>query len=126
MNARVRMALVGVLVGAVVGACTASPSLTEDRCTVEWNASSGPEALAAMLEESAPGDASIYFVRAEMNESGTSDCVLVALTETSALLGVLNDDGDVQVSSVPRPDGREMLELGAPVSVGSDGMIQAP
>ena len=75
---------------------------------------------------SAPGDASIYFVSAEMNESGTPDCVLVALTETSALLGVLNDDGDVQVSSVPRPDGQEMLELGAPVSVGSDGMVEVP
>lgn len=127
MNAGLRMTLALALAGGLVGACTGAPSLslTDDRCIAEWNSSPGPEALAALME-SAPVEASMNLVSAHRNESGIADCVLLALTETSALLGVLSDDGDVQVVNVPPADGKEMVELGEPVVVSNDGTVSLP
>ena len=109
----------------VLGACTATSALSEDACADEWNASAGPSQLADILDAT-PDEASVYYVSAQQNESGSADCVLVAVTDTAGFLGVLNEDRDVQVSSIPLPEGREILKLGDPVSVSSEGLTSAP
>jgi hypothetical protein len=72
-----------------------------------------------------PEQAGLYFVPARENESRTSDCVLVVIAGSSAVLAVLNEDRDVQVAMVGQADGAEMLALGSSVSVNREGKIEA-
>jgi hypothetical protein len=51
--------------------------------------------------------------------------VLVVIAGSSAVLGVLNEDRDVQVAMVGQADGAEMLALGSSVSVNREGKIEA-
>ena len=109
----------------VIGACSAAPTLSQDACVAEWNTSQGPAEFAQLLD-STPDDASIYFISADANESGSADCVLAAVTDSSGYLGVLNEDGDVQVSSIPLGEGLRLIPLGRSASVGRDGTVDVP
>lgn len=107
-----------------VSACASPEPLSNENCATEWNESAGPSQLATMLNAD-PEQAGLYFVPARENESRTSDCVLVVIAGSSAVLAVLNEDRDVQVAMVGQADGAEMLALGSSVSVNREGKIEA-
>ena len=106
-----------------VGACASPEGLSNENCPAEWNESAGPAQLATLLSDD-PDRAGLYFVPAHRNESRSSDCVLVVVAGSTAVLGVLNEDRDVQVARVGQADGTQMLALGTPVSVTRDGRIK--
>lgn len=107
-----------------MSACGSPERFSNENCAAEWNESAGPAQLATLLNED-PEKAGLYFVGAHSNESRSTDCALVVLAGSSAVLAVLNQDREVQVARVGQTEGAEMLVLGTPVSVNREGKIEA-